>query len=203
MVNKGLKLSLQALFLCQLMKLRAGAQRPAQYAYSILFRQEYLINFSGHNEIYFKTIFYIEFTIVFFVSCLCFFSLFWRKFRMQLEIYLCVQVKWSLPRHTNQSILPALINKIATHFLFQMHLAHSNHRQCSSANFENTLGATSNHRTNIYALQRKSHLCIPFLGIARPQPQFPHSCVCERFIQSQDRSTYFLQQNRQTDRGNI
>jgi hypothetical protein len=31
-------------------------------------------------------------------------------------------------------------------------------------------------------LQRKSHLCIPFLGIARPQSQFPHSCVCERFI---------------------
>ncbi len=23
---------------------------------------------------------------------------------------------------------------------------------------------------------------IPFLGIARPQPQFPHSCVLERFI---------------------
>jgi hypothetical protein len=23
---------------------------------------------------------------------------------------------------------------------------------------------------------------IPFLGIARPQPKFPHSCVCERFI---------------------
>ncbi len=32
------------------------------------------------------------------------------------------------------------------------------------------------------SLQRKSHLCIPFLGIARPQPQFPHSCVCEQFI---------------------
>ncbi len=32
------------------------------------------------------------------------------------------------------------------------------------------------------ALQRKSHLCIPFLGIARPQPQFQHSCVCELFI---------------------
>ncbi len=32
------------------------------------------------------------------------------------------------------------------------------------------------------ALQRISHLCIPFLGIARPQPEFPHSCVCERFI---------------------
>ncbi len=31
-------------------------------------------------------------------------------------------------------------------------------------------------------LQRKSHLCIPFLGKARPQPQFQHSCVCERCI---------------------
>jgi hypothetical protein len=51
------------------------------------------------------------------------------------------------------------------------------------------------------ALQRKSHLCIPFLGIARPQSQFPHSCVCERFTYSQDRSTYFLQQNKQIDSG--
>jgi hypothetical protein len=42
-----------------------------------------------------------------------------------------------------------------------------------------------------YSLQGKSHLCIPFLGIARPQPQFPHSCVCERFIYSQDPSKYF------------
>jgi hypothetical protein len=31
------------------------------------------------------------------------------------------------------------------------------------------------------ALQRKSHLFIPFLGIARLQFQFPHSCVCERY----------------------
>jgi hypothetical protein len=29
-----------------------------------------------------------------------------------------------------------------------------------------------------------------FLGIARPKSQFSHSCVCERFIYSQDRSTY-------------
>ncbi len=42
-------------------------------------------------------------------------------------------------------------------------------------------------------LQGKSPLRIPFLGIAWPQPKFPHSCVCERFIYSQDRSTYFLQ----------
>ncbi len=32
------------------------------------------------------------------------------------------------------------------------------------------------------ALQRKSRLCIPFLGIALPQSKCPHSCVCERFI---------------------
>ncbi len=36
----------------------------------------------------------------------------------------------------------------------------------------------------------KSQLCIPFLGIARPHSRFPHSCVCERFIYSQDWSTY-------------
>ncbi len=40
-------------------------------------------------------------------------------------------------------------------------------------------------------LQGKFHLCIPFLGIVGPQSQFPHSCVYERFIYSQDRSTYF------------
>jgi len=37
----------------------------------------------------------------------------------------------------------------------------------------------------------KSHLCIPKKEIARPQSQFPHSCVCERFIYSQDQCTYF------------
>jgi hypothetical protein len=31
------------------------------------------------------------------------------------------------------------------------------------------------------------------------QSQFPHSCICERFIYSQDRSTYFLQKNCQID----
>jgi hypothetical protein len=52
-------------------------------------------------------------------------------------------------------------------------------------------------------LQQQFRLYIPVLGIARPQPQFPHSCVCERFIYSQDRSTYFIQQKWQTLRGNI
>jgi hypothetical protein len=34
-------------------------------------------------------------------------------------------------------------------------------------------------------------MCIPRKGIAWPQLQFPRSCVCEQFICSQDRSTYF------------
>ncbi len=68
---------------------------------------------------------------------------------------------------------------------------------------------TDHHHFNPFSsslsstLQRQFRLYIPFLGIARPQPQFPHSCVCWRFIYSQDRSTYFLQQKRQTHRGNI
>jgi hypothetical protein len=30
-----------------------------------------------------------------------------------------------------------------------------------------------------------------FSGVARPQSQIPHPCVCERFMYSQDRSTIF------------
>ncbi len=48
----------------------------------------------------------------------------------------------------------------------------------------------------------KSHLCIHFLGIARPQSQFPHSFFCDRFIQSQDRST-FLAAAKQADRKSL
>jgi len=39
-------------------------------------------------------------------------------------------------------------------------------------------------------LYRKSNLCLPGKGIALPQSQFLHTCVCERFIYSQERSTY-------------
>jgi hypothetical protein len=34
-------------------------------------------------------------------------------------------------------------------------------------------------------------LCILIKGTARPQSQFPQSCVCGRFIYSHERSTYF------------
>jgi hypothetical protein len=47
-----------------------------------------------------------------------------------------------------------------------------------------TMKFLENFRIYILTLQRKSHLCIPFLGIARPKPQ----------------ST---KQNRQTDGENI
>ncbi len=49
------------------------------------------------------------------------------------------------------------------------------------------------------AQQPKSHLCVPFLGIAGPQSQCPHSCACERFIYSQDQSTYIFPEAEKAD----
>jgi hypothetical protein len=43
-----------------------------------------------------------------------------------------------------------------------------------------------NNTVTVSSLQGKAHLCIPFQGIAWPQSQFSYSCVCERFIYSQD-----------------
>jgi hypothetical protein len=48
-----------------------------------------------------------------------------------------------------------------------------------------------------------SNLCIPGKGIVRTQSQFLHSCVCGKFIYSQDWSTYLAAANRETDPGNI
>ncbi len=56
-------------------------------------------------------------------------------------------------------------------------------------NTQPTLSLLINSFSN--TLQRKSYLCIPFLGIMRPQSQFPHSCICQQFIYYQDWSTYF------------
>jgi len=42
-----------------------------------------------------------------------------------------------------------------------------------------------------HTLQKNYYLCIFRKGTARPQSQFPHSCVCERFMYSHDHSTYF------------
>ncbi len=51
-------------------------------------------------------------------------------------------------------------------------------------------------------LQQSYHLCIPSKGIARPQSQFPHSCAIYKFLGSVH-THIFLQQNRQTDCGNV
>ncbi len=42
---------------------------------------------------------------------------------------------------------------------------------------------------------------IPRIGISGSQSQFPHSCVCERFIYSQDRSAYSAGGNMKTALG--
>ncbi len=52
-------------------------------------------------------------------------------------------------------------------------------------------------------LQRKYHLCIPFLVIARPQSQFPHLCDVSDLYISRICPHIWLQQNRPTDPGNI
>jgi hypothetical protein len=63
-----------------------------------------------------------------------------------------------------------------------------------------------------YLLCNRYHIFIPHTATKIPNmysfswnsaASAPISCVCERFILSQDWSTYFLQQNRDTYRGNI
>ncbi len=50
---------------------------------------------------------------------------------------------------------------------------------------------------------RKLETNIPRKGIAQPQPQFPHSCIRERFIYYHDRFAYSVTGNMWTDPGNI
>ncbi len=56
---------------------------------------------------------------------------------------------------------------------------------------------------NLKHIAPKIPFIYSFLRFSRTQSPFLHSCVYERFISPQDRSTYFLQQNRQIDRGNM
>ncbi len=50
---------------------------------------------------------------------------------------------------------------------------------------------------------RKFETNIPRKGIPRQQSQFQHSCICERFIYSHNRSAYSTAGNMWTDPGNI
>ncbi len=70
---------------------------------------------------------------------------------------------------------------------------------CLILTFFNQQGGLSNRNAPFFLLFRNNMnytatnipFMYSFLGIARPQSKSPHSCVCERFIYSQDRSTYF------------
>jgi hypothetical protein len=55
--------------------------------------------------------------------------------------------------------------------------------------FRAPFGAYAN--IQVPALQGRSDLCIIRNETARPRSQFSYSRICERFIYSQDRSTYF------------
>ncbi len=59
------------------------------------------------------------------------------------------------------------------------------------------------HTHTLYTLQRINtenwKKNIPIKGIARPQSQFPHSCACERFIYSHNRSAFSDAENMLTD----
>jgi hypothetical protein len=93
---------------------------------------------------------------------------------------------WTLGAHSIQNFHFLLIS-MAVPFLSLFKVTLQNHR---SLLLITGSGLTSS--VHVHALQRKSHLCIPILGIARPQSQFLHSCVSEhRAMYSQDRSTYF------------
>ncbi len=64
------------------------------------------------------------------------------------------------------------------HTLFPFQRLSAGYLQPHSYNFGNFLRRkAAGAITFFYALQRQFRLYIPFLGIARPQPQFPHSCV--------------------------
>jgi hypothetical protein len=60
---------------------------------------------------------------------------------------------------------------------------------------------SANHTAkNLY---RKFETNITRKGIVRPQSQFPHSCVCERFISSHDKTANSAAGNLWTDPRNI
>ncbi len=98
---------------------------------------------------------------------------------------------------TTVKVIPQTIQDSSIYSLFYLYNLHSIETIWQTLNCTQVKTWLHDKRTphtliSYPTLQGKSHLCIPFLGIARPQSQFPHSCVCEQFIYSQeDRSTYF------------
>jgi hypothetical protein len=75
---------------------------------------------------------------------------------------MCLQVIILQNKYLSFRMCFYVICKLNVHFLIYMFEKHKSalHLQCEYS-----------------SLQGKFHLCITFLGIARPQPQFQHSCV--------------------------
>ncbi len=61
----------------------------------------------------------------------------------------------------------------------------------------------SNHSQCKEPIPKIQKTNITRIGIARPQSQFPHSCVCEWFIYSHNPSVFSAARNMWTDPGNI
>jgi hypothetical protein len=127
----------------------------------------------------------------------------------RMKLCICQCGTWTGYKKIVQS--PEFVQLFFVHFLDCWFSVVSPHWRCGGTFVLRTLPLSEIERgflpndwpLSYTTLQRQFRLYIPFLGISRPQPQFPHSCVLERFIYSQDQSTYFLQQNRQTHCGSI
>jgi hypothetical protein len=85
----------------------------------------------------------------------------------------------------------------------QKKIKQSAHRlKIPSSNYHQKIKQMQNSEVEQYGVARLLLPCLaachkvhtammyPFLGIARHQSQFPHSCVCERSIYSQEKSIY-------------
>ncbi len=67
--------------------------------------------------------------------------------------------------------------------------------------FQGQLSSTlvSTPRLGVLTKVENQAVCL----VTKPQSQFPHSCVCERFTYSYDRSAYSAAGNKWTDPGNM
>ncbi len=83
-------------------------------------------------------------------------------------------------------------------------LVYKEESKLTKVTFDNPLTRALNNFLDDYTLKKIPFMYSFFWELRGLCPNFyPYSCVCEQFIYSQDRSTYFLPQNRQIDCGNV
>ncbi len=111
-----------------------------------------------------------------------------------------------VPLFSHSSIFPPKNQCIAvasTDIFFQyhcppLHIRHSFSYSSNHFNFSRICESrveTEKLKIQLYRYAVCTAMKIPYMssfsGIARPQSRFPHLFVCQRFIYSKDRSTYF------------